>query len=65
MQDQADMVTPYYEGPAKDSSSMQDQAEMVTNSSDVEDEDLEEEPIESPIENAPLDTKKSKNTFSF
>ena len=36
MQDQADMVTPYYEGPAKDSSSMQDQADMVTNSSDVE-----------------------------
>ena len=29
------------------------------------DEDLEEEPIESPIENAPVDTKKSKNRFSF
>ena len=30
------MLTPYYEGPAKDRGSMQDQADMVTNSSDVE-----------------------------
>ena len=30
------MLTPYYEGPAKDRGSMQDQADMVTNSSDGE-----------------------------